>query len=473
MLFELSTIDAVRFAVAVLVTASGVISLLLFAARIRKRDNALLYFGWGATMYGIRFFLYIARLSGGTGDLALTLLLPIPLVLLLVELAAPEWKRVARWIVFVDLAVAISAMFLRFLQPRSGLPWRINTFVVLVSLPIWVTMAFVPRRSPSRDMRLLRAGLMVFLLFVLYTNLYWLRWLPGSGSLEFIGFTVLLGCLGIVALARTQRNEERLLTLHNELEIARNIQAKLLPGSMSGIAGLTIASRYIPATSVAGDFYDFIAKDGGLGVLIADVSGHGVPAALSASMVKVAVRAQTDHADNPAEVLRGMNSILCGNLQGQFVTAGYLFLDPARGILSYAGAGHPPLLLWHSRSRKAETLLENGIPLGIFPDGSYKVRDFPLAKGDRCVLYTDGLLEAPSPSDEEFASERLMAFVAEQASLAPQAFCDKLIQRLSEWCGPNRRAHDDLTIVVVDVVEPVTTSYESEAPKVSIPQIDS
>ncbi len=124
--------------------------------------------------------------------------------------------------------------------------------------------------------------------------------------------------------------------------------------------------------------------------MIADVSGHGVPAALSASMVKVAIRAQRDWADDPARVLTGLNSILCGNLQGQFVTAGYLYLDPARGALAYAGAGHPPLLAWRGREKKVECMEENGLMLGIFPEGAYKSMTAALEPGDRFVLYTDG-----------------------------------------------------------------------------------
>lgn len=446
---QFSTLDAVRFALAVLVTASGLMSLLLFVARIRKRDTALLYFGWGTTMYGIRFFLWIGHRAGGTADLALTLLLPIPLMLLMVEIAAPQWKKLALRIVGVEVTVAIVAMSLRLLSPWPFLPWRINTFVVLASIPIWVAMAFLGRQRGSRDMLILRAGLSVFLLFVLYTNLFNLGWVPGRGDLEFVGFTILLGSLGVVAVSRTQRNEERLLVLHKELEIAREIQAKLLPEPASTLGELTIASRYVPATSVAGDFYDFLVKDGGLGLLIADVSGHGIPAALSASMVKVAVRAQADRADDPAEVLREMNSILCGNLQGQFVSAGYLFLNPERGALSYAGAGHPPLLVWRAKARSVESIEENGMLLGIFPGSGYQSRSVPLESGDRCLLYTDGLLEAFSASGEEFGSERLSGFLADHATLSSQSFCDALVERLTQWRG-SREPHDDLTIVVAD-----------------------
>jgi phosphoserine phosphatase RsbU/P len=450
MLPALSPMNVIRFAVAVVVAASGIVSLLLFVARIHRRDYGLLYFGLGATLYGMRLFLQVASQAGGTADLAITLLLPVPLELFMVEAVAREWRKVVWWIVSADLLAAAFAMSARLLQPNSALPWRINTIVVLASVPIWVSMAFLPRRPPSRDMHVLRSGLIVFLIFVLYTNLFFLGWLPGSGYFEFIGFGVLLGCLGYVALSRTQRNEERLLSLHKELEIARNIQAQLLPQPALKAGGLTIASRYVPATSVAGDFYDFLVKDGSLGVLIADVSGHGIPAALSASMVKVAVRAQTERAAEPAGVLYGMNSILCGNLQGQFVSAAYLFLNPAQKILTYAGAGHPPLLVWRSRDQQIESLEENGFPLGIFSDGRYSAKAVPLAHGDRCVLYTDGLLEAPGRTGEEFGLERLKTFLAEHAAMPAQALCDKLIQRLAQWCDPAQQAHDDLTIVVVD-----------------------
>src|SRR5262249_22150434 len=173
-------------------------------------------------------------------------------------------------------------------------------------------------------------------------------------------------------------------------------------------------------------------------------------AALSASMVKVAVRAQMNHAAEPGEVLHGMNSILCGNLQGQFVSAAYLFLSPVQGTFIYAGAGHPPLLVWRSCSRQVEPLVENGLPLGIFPDSVYSTREFPLSKGDRCLLYTDGLLEATCPSGEEFGSDRLIGFLAANASVPAQPFCDKLIEHVSEWCQAGRQPHDDLTVVVVD-----------------------
>jgi serine phosphatase RsbU (regulator of sigma subunit) len=150
-------------------------------------------------------------------------------------------------------------------------------------------------------------------------------------------------------------------------------------------------------------------------------------------------------------VLTGLNAILCGNLQGQFVTAGYLYLDPGRGALAYAGAGHPPLLAWRGRKKKVESMEENGLMLGIFPKGAYKCMTADLEPGDRFVLYTDGITEAPSPSGEEFGMDRFKSFLAEHAGQSAHELCDALVKHVTAWSGNStREQHDDLTLIVVD-----------------------
>src|ERR1700758_673275 len=140
---------------------------------------------------------------------------------------------------------------------------------------------------------------------------------------------------------------QQLLTIQKELETARQIQMSILPSEIPKIDGLDIAARYVPMTSVAGDFYDFIVVDNKrIGIFVADVSGHGMPAALIASMLKIALSAQAAHAADPARVLLGLNQALCGKFERHYVTAAYVFLDMLKGTLTYAGAGHPPLMLW-------------------------------------------------------------------------------------------------------------------------------
>ena len=447
-----ATLDLVRLLFGVLITAAGVVAVLLFLLRIRRKEYALLYFGLSASLYGIR--LCIQGSAGhldpnGRVDLLITLVAGIPFTLFIAETAGSRWKRLVHWIIGGMSLAAAYGIVRVFLHLDHGLK-TINHITVLVLGPVILVLLFIPFRSHDRDVRVLRIGFLVFLLFVIYTNLVDLKKIPGNGGLEFIGFVFFIACLGYVAGSRTQRNEERLLSLNKEMEIARDIQTGLLPEKNLSVAGLTAASRYIPASSVAGDFYDFLQKDDGLGVLIADVSGHGVPAALSASMVKVAIRAQRDWADDPARVLTGLNSILCGNLQGQFVTAGYLYLDPRRGALTYAGAGHPPLLAWRGREKRVESMEENGLVLGIFPEGAYKSMTAILEPGDRFVLYTDGIAEAPSLSGEEFGMERFTSFLADHAGSSAQELCDALIKHVTAWSGSPREQHDDLTLIVVD-----------------------
>jgi sigma-B regulation protein RsbU (phosphoserine phosphatase) len=450
-----STLDLLRMLGGVLIAAAGLVACLLYFVRLRRRDNSLLYFGLAAALYGIRAFI-----EGANGymdhqwdrfPLVISLFVAIPLILFFrVITASPFWKRVSYYLAGLFGALAVFGIGRILLHRDLRLVQMLINMTALLAIPPLLAMLFIPFRSASRDQTILRIGILIFALFVVYTNLVNIKVIPGNSDLEFIGFILFLGSVGYVAASRTQRNEERLLSLNKEMEIARGIQAGLLPGKSLSVAGLVTASRYVPASSVAGDFYDFLPKDSGLGVLIADVSGHGVPAALSASMVKVAIRAQRDWADDPARVLTGLNSILCGNLQGQFVTAGYLYLDPGRGALAYAGAGHPPLLAWRAREKKVECMEENGLMLGIFPEGAYKCMTADLAPGDRFVLYTDGITEAPSLSGEEFGMDRFKSFLAEHAASPAQELCDALVKHVRAWSGNSREQHDDLTLVVVD-----------------------
>src|SRR5271168_1570825 len=154
--------------------------------------------------------------------------------------------------------------------------------------------------------------------------------------------------------AREQLSRQ-LLEINSELEMAREIQLSILPSAVPAINGLDIAARYVPMSAVAGDFYDFIVVDDKhLGILIADVSGHGLSAALIASMIQVALAGQSAHASDPARVLGGLNLALCGKFQRNFVTAAYVYVDLEKLVISYAGAGHPPMLLWSDSAGTVE-----------------------------------------------------------------------------------------------------------------------
>jgi phosphoserine phosphatase RsbU/P len=245
----------------------------------------------------------------------------------------------------------------------------------------------------------------------------------------------------------------QLLDINNELEMAREIQLAILPHEVPRINGLEIAARYIPMSLVAGDFYDFIVVDEKhVGILVADVSGHGLPAALIASMLKAAFAAQSPHACDPALVLSGLNQSLCGKFKNHFVTGAYVFVDMDKNSIKYAGAGHPPLLLWRQSSGAASEVLENGLLLGFFKDAPYSVVEVRVQPGDKVVLYTDGILETRSPSKEEFGPDLFKAFLESNHNLKADKFADLMLEELTAW-SENHKGNgqdDDITLLVID-----------------------
>jgi serine phosphatase RsbU (regulator of sigma subunit) len=211
---------------------------------------------------------------------------------------------------------------------------------------------------------------------------------------------------------------------------------------------LDIAVSYLPMTSVAGDFYDFLIVDEHrLGILVADVAGHGVPAALIASMVKVAITAQAAHADDPGLVLSGLNQVLCSQMSGQFVTAAYVFVDSDARVARYAAAGHPPLLLWRKAAGTVERHSENGLFLGFRASERYGSLSIPLDPGDRILLYTDGLVEAESARGEFFGETRFAELIRAHPDSAAADLVDAILKSLPVWTAGRAQA-DDLTLLV-------------------------
>lgn len=256
----------------------------------------------------------------------------------------------------------------------------------------------------------------------------------------------------LVLRAIREQLKKQLLAIRSELETARRIQLSIMPQKMPKVEGLDIAARYIPMTEVAGDFYDFIPLDEKrLGVLVADVSGHGMPAALISSMLKIALAAQSPFASDPARVLSGLNQALCGKFQGHFVTAAYAFIDMERRSICYAGAAHPPLILGGCANEKAEEVLENGLMLGSFPQATYSATEKPFHEGTWAVLYTDGILEMNNTNAEEFGPDRLKQFLQSNQRLTADKFVDGLMEELSRWAGraSSGGAEDDLTFVAI------------------------
>jgi phosphoserine phosphatase RsbU/P len=187
-----------------------------------------------------------------------------------------------------------------------------------------------------------------------------------------------------------------------------------------------------------------VARDNEAGLRVADVSGHGVPAALIASMVKLAASTQRTNVDNPSRLLSGMNNILCGNTQSQFVTAESVDLNAAIGELRYSAAAHPPMLL--VREGVISEIAEDGLMLAAFNFATYTTLSHPIRRGDRFVPYTDGVLEAANAKEVQFGKDRLYALVRNTAAGPCSAAADHIISSVRNWS----LTQNDFTVVICD-----------------------
>jgi sigma-B regulation protein RsbU (phosphoserine phosphatase) len=206
-------------------------------------------------------------------------------------------------------------------------------------------------------------------------------------------------------------------------------------------------------TAVAGDFYEFLPVDEyRAGFLVADVSGHGVPAALIASMIKVAVQSVAAFADDPSELLRRLRDVLSAQLQGQFVSAAYLWIDTQTRIARYSAAGHPPLLCWCAACSKLARVESNGLLFGVPFDCGYPVRDIPFASGDRFLLYTDGFSEPENAAAEPFGDHKIESILRENAALPAAELSLLLLSEVRAWQPATVTQQDDITFLVIDVL---------------------
>jgi sigma-B regulation protein RsbU (phosphoserine phosphatase) len=275
-------------------------------------------------------------------------------------------------------------------------------------------------------------------------------WQPGY---QPYGFFFLVCSLGYVAVQRVLTNEKKLFALSEEMRAAKQIQSSILPGSVPKIQSLDIAVRYAPLTAVAGDFYDFLnTEPGSLGIVVADVTGHGVPAALVASMIKVAVSTQLSNATAPDRVLAGINTVLCRQAPGQYATAVYCYYEERLHLLRYSAAGHPPPLLWRHDTRQLRRLEEGGLLIGVRPDEIYPWGEIALQTGDRLLLYTDGVLEATNGAGQAFGEFRLESVIETNSELSADRFSHLLLDEVRSWSDPNRQftRSDDITFLVID-----------------------
>jgi serine phosphatase RsbU (regulator of sigma subunit) len=257
----------------------------------------------------------------------------------------------------------------------------------------------------------------------------------------------------VINLKKAYEDTASLASIRNELQIARQIQESILPKEIPKLNGITISVTYEPMAQVGGDFYDFsILDENRLGVIIADVAGHGVPAAIIASMLKVAFSVEGKYMSDPASTLEGVNRIMLDKCGTHFITASCLLVDSKKKIATLAKAGHPPLMIVNSISKEVQEFKTKGRLIGVYETVRASNLKIKLKSKDRILLFTDGVMEVTNELDETFGEDNFKEFIVEYSHLGPDAFRLALMDRLIEWKANSARdLPDDVSLVVIDI----------------------
>ncbi len=258
------------------------------------------------------------------------------------------------------------------------------------------------------------------------------------------------------SLKAAQQAESERKAIEHELQIATEIQTKLLPERIPQIPGLDIFSFYLSAKEVGGDYYDFPVIDPQhLGICVADVSGKGIPGSMVMTMVRSLLRLASHREASPAETLKKVNRILAKDIRrGMFVTCNYSVLDVTRRVLTVASAGHNPMVYFCARTGEVRQVNPSGIALGFDKgptfDENIREERIELQSGDRVVIYTDGVVEAMSAASEEFGMDRFVALVRDHAPRSSKDFVNAIIEALEGHRGKAEQS-DDITITTLKV----------------------
>jgi sigma-B regulation protein RsbU (phosphoserine phosphatase) len=237
--------------------------------------------------------------------------------------------------------------------------------------------------------------------------------------------------------------------IEDQLRVAREVQSGLLPGASPDLPGYDIAAVALPTWAIGGDYYDYVSLGGGrLGLVVADVSGKGIPAALIMATFRAALRTEMRRHADLGDVATQLNrAVLESRDASRFVTAVCGVLEAASGSLTYVNCGHnPPLLLRGAGGR--EELDRGGPALGLFGEGTFEAGTAALEPGDRLVLYTDGVVEPTDEDDREFGTERLEAAVRQAAGRPATEALRSVIDATRAFAGRDDY-DDDFTLVVV------------------------
>jgi phosphoserine phosphatase RsbU/P len=452
--------DFPDIATALFIFSAGLVAIAISLFRLKTKDFSILNFGLFCTIYGFRWLIETPSIQLMPGfpftnpyfNTLLTYLMVIPFALFFMNIFGRGVYSSIIWTFRSSVVYLICAVIYDLFFARS-ISLGINPFVVLIWGLVLLINIFFIKRQAQIEVLVMRIVLLFCVAGITNDNLVNLRILPWTILITNPCILILCIGLGFVAVHHFFANEKKLISIQQEIEIARQIQNSNIPTNLQPPAGISIAARYVPMSTVAGDFYDIMIKENtGTGILIADVCGHGIGAALIGSMLKIAFASQSDHLEDPARVLTEINRILQGKIENSFVTAAYFFIHSGNRKLTYSLAGHPPQLLLKKSANEIISLTNGGTILGPFPDPEYENTELDISKDDRLVLFTDGIIETTNSAGTLFGDKLLESFFNEHSNNSAEQTSDQFLKYLSGWSGKlNTSFDDDLTLLIIDI----------------------
>lgn len=259
----------------------------------------------------------------------------------------------------------------------------------------------------------------------------------------------------LISMKESFMMQNKFCILQNELEIAMDIQKTIVPREMPELKNIHFAVKYETSTQVGGDYYDYhLIDDRHVGVLVADVAGHGIPAAIVAAMMQVAFTFYKIDFKDPSLLFTKINSVMEKYPHGIFMTACCVYIDLDQKKIYHSNAGHRPLLIWRTQSKKIISDKIYDRPIGIFPDSSYSYNEIDIFDNDRIILYTDGILEARNHAREIFGERRLNDLISENNEMNGADLARSIVDAVKKWAGiaEGKTLEDDITLIIIDII---------------------
>lgn len=262
-----------------------------------------------------------------------------------------------------------------------------------------------------------------------------------------------VGSLILLKKSVRERNEYSLIK--QEMIIAHRIQRSLLENRLPESEFTDIAIRYFPMYEIGGDFYDIgLTGENKIALFIADVSGHGIPAAFISAMLKVVSSFYKGQAENPADFMEKINRSIYSFMEEQFITACYAVIDLDKRMVIQSNAGHWPMLIYRKSSDEIIFDDNNGMPLGVDETEKYYSSEFRLEEGDRIILYTDGIIEVRNPDEMIFGAGSFHSLVKAEGNKGIEEFSTGIIEEINKWRNSDsEQFSDDVTIIVLDILK--------------------